>query len=613
MLRVFFIISFLLTGGALIADEPVVSVSAPQQVFVGQQFSVVFSVNAEAEGFTAPTFRDFNLLSGPNQSTSSNIQFINGQVSRSTTSSFSFILVASKEGSYIIPEARVRAGGKQVASQPIPIKVIAANQGSAPPQGSQQQPRQQQSTSVGDKDVFLRVTANKTNPYQGEEIIVTYKIYTRVPIANYTIEQSPAHPGFWAEELIKDRSKVTQYKEVVEGVEYTVAEVRKVALFAQRSGKLRVEPMKMDVVAQVLVQQRRTGDPLFDSFFNDSFFQSGYQNVQKTLVSNGINLEVQQLPINNKPAGFTGAVGDFTFKATVDRTELAANEGVTLKMVISGKGNLRLIEKLDPGFPASFETFDPKSNDNIQATPSGVSGTKVIEYLAIPRSSGNYSIKPISFVYFNPSSAKFVTLTSPEFNLRVERGTGANQVAAYDPTDQQAIQHVGSDIRYIRQLPFSITKAGTYFFNSTLFWLLLALPMLLFLVFIILLRQYIKRNSDLSKVRNRKATRVAQLRLKKAQTYLRDKNDEKYYTELSLALWGYLSDKFNIKRSDLSLEAVKERLGMLHVNENIINDFIATLNNCEFARFAPGSKDDVMENLYQQALELITKTEKELK
>ncbi|MDP2424716.1 MAG: BatD family protein [Bacteroidales bacterium] len=613
--RVIITLVLMLAGGFVQADTPNFSVSAPQQVAVGQQFRMVFNVDAEAEGFVAPTFSEFNVLSGPNQSSSSNIQITNGQVSRSVTYSFTFILVATKEGTFTIPEARIRAGGKQLSTQPFSIKVLASASGSSTSPGQQQQQQQQQSAGFNEKDVFLRVSASEQNPYQGEEIIVTYKLYTRLPIASYNIDQSPAHPGFWSEELLKDRSQLVQYTESVNGEEYTVAEIRKVSLFPQRAGSLRIEPMKMDVVARVLAQQqrRRTGDPFFDNFFNDSFFSAGYQNVNRTLTSNAINIEVKPLPVNSKPAGFSGAVGDFSFQATVDRTELSANEGVNLNMVIKGKGNIRLVDKLEPGFPASFETFDPKITTDVQANASGVSGTRIIEQLAIPRSSGDFTIRPVSFVFFNPSRGQYFTHTSPEFNLKVKRGEGSDQSLAFDPTDQQAIQHVGSDIRYIRQLPFKLVPVGNYFWGSQFFWLLLVLPLIFFILFVILLRQNIRRNSDLSKVRNRKATRVARKRLKKAHEYLKARMTDKFYNELSQAIWGYLSDKFNIPLSELSLETVRQRLEKQQLNDQIISEFTATLNNCEFARFAPGQKEDAMERLYHEALERITLSEKELK
>lgn len=596
------------------ADDVRLTASAPAEVQAGQQFRLVYTLNAEAENFTGPDFSDFTVLAGPTQSSSSSIQIINNQVTRSFSYTFTYNLVAMQEGNFTIQPAKARAGGKQYSSNAITIRVRPASQ---QPSGSQPQQQQggQASGTVGSKDLFIRASVDKSSPFMGEQVIVTYKLYTRVQVSNYQIEQSPSTTGFWVEELSKDNSRLVQYNDVIDGQQYTVAEIRKVALFPQRAGTLRIEPLQVEVVARVQQQsqQRRTGDPFFDSFFNDPFFSSRWQNVNQSLRSNALEINVKPLPVQNRPSDFSGAVGDFTIRTTVDKTELAANEPINLKVVISGKGNVRLIDKLNFQFPPAFEVYDPKISTDVQVSQSGVSGTRTLEYLIIPRSAGNYTIKPVVFSYFHPVREGYVSLNTPEFNFKISRGEGPDLIAGTAAGDQQAIQYIASDIRFIRQAPIKLNRIGSYFFGSTLFYVLLLSPLLLFILFVILLQNHIKNTRDLARVKNRRATRFARKRLKQAQEFLKLRMSDKFFNELSQALWGYLSDKINIPLSELSLETVRERLAARSVNVEIIDEFTNLLEQCEFARFAPGDVAQTMDQLYEKALALITRIEKELK
>lgn len=586
--------------------------SAPAEVQAGQQFRLVYSINAEADNFTPPEFTDLAVLGGPNQSSSSSIQIINNQVTRSTTYTFTYTLAATREGSFTIPAAKVRSGGKQYSSNPVTIKVRAAS--SSQP-GSQSPQNSQATGTISNKDVFLRASVDKSDPYMGEQIILTYRLYTRIPVSNYHIEQSPAQSGFWAEELLRDQTKLLQYNDVVDGEQYTVAEIRKVALFPQRSGKLSIDPLGVEIVARVQQQgqRRRTGDPFFDSFFDDPFFASRYQNVNHTLRSNAINIDVKPLPVQGRPAEFSGAVGDFSMRATIDKTEVAANEPINLKVVVSGKGNVRLIDKVNFQFPPSFELYEPKINSDVKTTQAGVSGSRTLDYLIIPRSAGNFTIKPAAFSYFHPVRGEYITLNTPEFAFIIARGEGSDLAIGSGSGDQQAVQYIASDIRFIKQWPFRITTIESQFFGSTRFYVLYLTPFVLFGLFLFLLRNHIKNSRDIARVKNRRATGIARKRLKQAAEFLKLRMSEKFFNELSQALWGYLSDKFNIPLSGLSLETVRERLEGRSVNAEFINDFIVVLEQCEYARFAPGDKTQAMDQLYEKALTLITTIEKELR
>lgn len=582
--------------------------SAREQVAVGDQFRLIFSVNAQANGFKAPPIKDFSILSGPNQGTSSSMQIINNQVTRSVEYSYTYVLQAIKEGTFTIGSASVNVDGKTYQSNPITITVAkgSAGQQPAPDQGSQQQ-----GADISSKNLFVKASVSKSSPYQGEQVIVTYKIYTRVPVSEYSVSKTPSLTGFWTENLIKENTPLNQYREVVNGAEYVVAEFKKDALFAQKSGKLTIDPLELDVIAQVEIKRRRSSDP-FDDFFNNSFFGSNYQNVRKKLYSNPIVLNVKPLPESNAGKEFTGAVGNFTINTSLDKSVVKANDALTLKFTVNGTGNLKLIDKPAFVFPTDFEVYDPRIIDDIKVGSSGVSGKRTFEFLLVPRNHGNYTIKPISFVYFDHINGNYKTLKTPEFNITVEKGTG-NEAYVKAGAEKEDFQYIGSDIRYINMNVFKLHPVDKFFFGSPLFWGLLALPVILFILFLTIWQKELKRRSNVALMRNRKATGVARKRLKAAEQYLKNGNQSAFCTEVSNALWGYISDKFNISRSALSLDSVTDALRKKNLNEDLIAKFLNALNNCEFARFAPGDKSQVMGNLYSEAIQVITQTEQELK
>ncbi|GAP42785.1 oxygen tolerance [Lentimicrobium saccharophilum] len=586
--------------------------SAREVVSVGDQFRLIYSINGQASGFRAPVIKDFSVLAGPSQSTSTSMQIINNQVSRSVEYSFTYILQATNEGTFTIPPASVNVDGKAYQSNPVTIKVV---KGSAPASPGAQQQTQPQGGEITAKDLFVRASVNKSNPYQGEQVIITYKIYTRVPVAEYSITRAPSTAGFWSQDLIKDNTKLNQYRETVDGSEYVVAEIKKEALFAQKSGNLTIEPLEMDVVAQIQRKASRRGfnDPFFDSFFNDSFLGSTYQNVRKTLRSNQLNINVRPLPSANRPSEFTGAVGNFSISSSIDREQLKANEALTLKFTITGKGNIKLVEKPNLVFPSDFEVYDPRITDNIAASQAGVSGSRTFEYLVIPRNPGDFTIKSSRFAFFDIESGTYKTLNSPDFRIKVEKGTGNEANVVAGSSNKEDFKYIGTDIRFIKTSPLKLRPVNSYFLSHPLFPLWLAIPPVLLAAFMLIWRNELRKRNNLALMRNRKATRVARKRLKAAEHFLKQKNQDAFWAEVSNALWGYISDKFNIPGSTLSMDSVNQALKNKNVNEDLITQFISALNNCEFARFAPGDKSQVMDKLYREAIEVITNTEQHLK
>jgi len=596
----------------LMAQDVSFQATSKNVVRTGERFNLIYTLNADGSNFRGPQFENFRILSGPNSSQSSSIQIINGKVTQSVEQTFTYMLSAGgEEGIFEIPSARVSVDGKTYQSNAVKIQVVKGST----QQGSQNQNNSGSEAGIGDlkDDVFIRAIVNKRNPYQGEEIIVTYKLYFRINVSAPEFLKEPSFKGFWVSDLMRDRKNYLQYTETYKGQQYHVAELKKVALFPQRSGEITIEPVNLNIQAQIKAEsQRKSRDPFFDNFFNDPFFNR-YRTVEVPLNSNALKLNVKALPKTNKPATFSGAVGKFNFSSSIDKTELKANEALNLKFSVSGTGNVELVDKINVSFPPDFEVYDPKVSKNIKVSQNGVSGTKTFEYLIIPRTPGKFTIDKVNFSFFDLSSKQYKVISSPEYIIDVAKGEGTSADISYSGVNQADIKYIGTDIRFIHTLNPDLNIVGTYFFGSSIFYILLILPVVLFIAFTIIWKKELKKRSNIALMRNRKATKVAKKRMKQAQTFMKENKKDEFYVEVSQALWGYLSDKFSISMSNLSMDTVAETLKQKGVDENTQKQFIDTLNNCEFARFAPGENTSAMENIYSESVNIISKMESELK
>lgn len=583
-------------------------------VQTGEQFRAVYTVNQQVDRFEGPDFEGFNVLSGPNQSTNQSYQFINGKVSQAIQLTFTYYLQAVKEGSFTIAPAKITSGGKSFQSNSLTINVSQSSSPQAPAaQGGGQRQTQASQGGTGKNDIFIKASVDKSRPYQGEQVIITYKIYTTVPISQINISKISSFPGFWSKSLLNDNDPLKQATETINGKEYVVADLRKIALYAQRSGEIKIEPMELQCVAQVKVEGSRSRDPFFDSFFNDPFFNRNFQNVEMKIESNPLTIDVSPLPSDRKPLEFSGAVGTFSLASEIDRTELKTNEPLTLKITISGKGNLELIDALPITFPPDFETYDPKVNNNLTKNGSGISGSRTFEYLIIPRNPGEFQIKPVAFSYFDPAKQSYTQLSTPSYKIKVNKGDEEPGGITYSGVSQKNIEFIGSDIRHIKTGNNELKRMNSFFIGSGGFWAWILIPSMLFAAFMVFWTRNKKRSGDIALVRNRKANKVARKNLKKAGEYLENKSTEAFFEEISRALWGYISNKFNIPLSDLSIESVNHRLADKKISEDNIRKFTEILGNCEFARFAPGDKSGKMQDIYNEALEVISNIEQELK
>jgi hypothetical protein len=606
--------------GILLAQDISFSAQAPKQVYLGQRFQLTFTINAEGSNFMSPEITNFDVLSGPMMSSGQNIMNINGKLEYSSSMSFTFILEANKAGTFTIPQALITVKGKRYMSNTVTITVLNQNPRSAQqnPNNNQQQGKAQaQAKDDIGNDVFLKAVVDKNNPYQGELVVVTFKLYT--PTNRLQVDQPskiPSYPGFWAQDLLKDATQYPQYTETVNGKKYIVAELRKAALYPQKSGALTIDPLVQDVIYQVKVKTKSpfaddpffSNDPFFKNFTDDSFFGSDYQNVKKTLSSNPITVNVKPLPASNRPLDFTGAVGVFTMKTQVDRTEVATNDGITLRVSISGTGNLNLIEKPAINFPPDFEVYDPKIIDNF-SNKGATSGTRTFEYLIIPRTSGDFSIDPIQFAYFNPAHKDYTVISSDRLKLKVIKGTGS----AAEANAQTDVKFLGNDIRYLMEPPLYIHTTGNRLYGKAIYWLLLILPLLGFIIFALLHQRNTRLKGDTKLMQRKRATRIAVKRLYKAKKLLDTGQHDAFHEEISFALWGYISQKFNVPMSLLSMDTAREQLEIRNVDSELTERFLSTLNDCNYARYAPPGKAMNMQQLYDLAIKTITETEQVLK
>ena len=603
-------------------DDATLTVSAKKQVVVGERFQVVFEANAEGKNFSAPTFDGFTVVGGPFTSTSSSFSMVNGSMSHTIKVSYTFALQAYKEGTFRVGSASLTVKGNKVSSEPFEIKVLpddgsySNNSGNGYGGGQGNQGGQQQSTNdpqVSGKDLFLKVIPSKRSAYVGEQVVLTYKLYTKVPVSSVSLSKMPSYAGFWTKDISDNSGTLRQSSEYVNGIEYTTAEIQKVIIVPQRSGKLTLDPMTMECVAQIRTERsnNRSMDP-FEAFFNDPFFNRNIVNVKKELSSQSFTLEVKNLPENGKPASFAGAVGNYSFKSDIDKTALRTNEAVTITLTVSGTGNVELLQMPTPVFPPDFEVYDPKITTNVNDNANGLSGTKKAEYLVIPRRAGSFTIPAVEFSCFNPSSESYQTFSSEPYQIEVTKGEGGEDGGGIYASNQEDIKYLGSDIRHIMTGKAQLKPTHTTFFASPAYFVALAVLLLIFIILLFALKKREQMTKDTAANRNRKADKVARGRLKNALQHLKAKDQEKFYVEMSQALWGYIADKMGIERSKLSMDTVSETMKDKNVPDELTQQFVDTLNSCEFARFAPGSAEEKMDDLYQKGIDVISKAEKVL-
>lgn len=571
-------------------DETTVSDNNPFQV----SFTFSGSSINNLSKFSPPSFENFMILSGPNQSTS--IQIINGAQSASLT--YSFVIQAKSVGTFSIGSASIEQNGTTFKSDPIKISVVKGN--------AQPQPKNNDSKISNDeiaKNLFIKTTVDKTRAYKGEQVTVTYKLYTRLNIAaQMSVNKIPQYQGFWAEEL-ETPNNISFSTEVVNGKQFRVGVLKKAALFPTQTGTLEVTPFELTVPVQIQKQKSRS---VWDDFFGDPFGRS--EVIEFNAKSNVVKIEVEPLP-PSQPASFNGAVGDYSFDAKLNNTTTKSNEPLTLNVNISGTGNIQLLDMPEINFPNGFEKYEPKVSEDINRK-STISGTKKGEYLFVPRVVGIREIPRIEFSYFDPGKKKYVTLKSQSFTIDIKPG---DKLASNEGVGKEDIKQLGEDIRFIKTSYNDIEKQESYIFNSTGFLIAGALPLFLSIGLIGWKRRYDKLHGNVVLLRYQKAQKVAKNRLKLAKKLMDTQNYKEFYTELSSALFGYLEDKLHIPKSEFTVERASDELRSRNVSEELIADLKNGAEKCEFVRFAPSAeKSTAMKEMYDEITGVIINLEKNI-
>lgn len=558
-----------------------------KQVQIGVPFEYAIVIKANASSYTPPNFKDFDVLGGPNQSQST--QYVNGVVSSQLT--LSWYLSSKKEGKVTIPPAVVMAGNQKFETEAITIECLKAAVGN-----SNSKSEGNASSKLDAADVFIKTTSTKTKCILGEQITISQKIYSRHQIVGFQKFEPPRYDGFFVQKQdINNQGQVMQ--ENVDGVKYFTYDLLKTICTANKAGKLAVDATEVDVV----VRKQTNAKPknIWEQFFGGG----GYEDVPVKTKSKPLNIEVVDLPNEGKPASYNGAVGNFSFKVEASRTEVKANDAFNLKLIISGTGNLKLVDAPKPQLPESFETYDPK------ITESGT--TKTFDYLIIPRNEGTYTLDNLEFSYFNLDTKKYNTIKPSPLNIIVlppdPNSTGAT---VYNPANQ--VKEVKNDIRYIKKGQITLTKESNEFFNSFTHISLLLGTILLFITALALRMNYVKNNSDLFVVNERKAVKLAKKQLTLAEKQLKLNNKDAFYTEILLALNNYLNNKLGIKIAENTRENIKQTLLSKNVDETKVNTLLKTIDTCEFAKYAPGAVSGELNEVYGNTIQLITAIEEQL-
>ena len=590
------------------ADKVSFVASAPDVVVVGDQFRLSYTVTTQkVKDFRAPSIKGFDVLMGPSRSEQSSTQIVNGSVSSTSSITFTYILMANTAGEFTVPGASIVADGNQMISNSVKIKVLPQDQNhnsSRRNNDNSSSIQPSSNASVSNQDLFITATASKTNVYEQEAFVLTYKIYTRESNLQLNNAKLPDFKGFHSQE-IEMTTNARWTPEHYKGRNYYTTVYRQFVLFPQQSGKLFIEPAQFQMTVNKPVQ---SADP-FDAFFNGG---NNVIEIKKPITTPKIAINVNPLPAG-KPTTFLGGVGEFNISSSINSKELKTNDAITIKLVISGTGNLKLISNPEIKFPDDFEVYDPKVDNQVRLTKEGLTGNKVIEYLAIPRHAGTYKIPGVSFSYFDIRSKSYKTLNTEDYVINVEKGAGnADQVIA-NFTNKEDLKVLGEDIRYIKQNEVTFQPKGSFFYGSMSYWLFYIIPALAFILFFIIYRKQAAENANVAKMRTKKANKVAIKRMKLAGKLLSENKKDAFYDEVLKALWGYISDKLNIPVSRLSKDNIEEKLRNHGVSEELIKEFLNALNDCEFARFAPGDENQAMDKVYSSSIEVISKMENSIK
>ncbi len=593
-----YILAFLVISlGSVGTVSAQISVSVPSHVQAGENFRLAYTINnQDVEDFRAGNIPEgLELIAGPYTSQQSSYQMVNGHTTSSSSITFTYTLYATKDGSYNIPPAHARIRGRNVASRAVRVTVSgrARNTGGTPRMHQDESAPAMQSAGsrISDKDLFIKVTANKKRVHEQEPVLLTYKVYTLVDLTQLE-GKMPDLTGFHSQEIPLPRQK-SFHVERVNGKTYRAVTWSQYLMYPQMTGSLKIPSITFK---GIVVQENRNVDP-FEAFFNGG---SGYVEVKRNIVAPGMTIQVDPLP--TKPAGFSGGVGKFNISAQLSKKEVKAGDPVTLRVVVGGTGNLKLIKQPEPVFPKGFDKYDPKVTDKTKLTNAGVGGNMVYDFLVVPRNQGEYDIPPVAFTYYDVDANAYKTIRTQGFHLSVAPGDGKGETDSYDALKD-------NDIHDIKSGDTTVHPIGDIFYGSAAYWISLVIPLVAFIVLLIVFRRRAIENADIVKMRGKRATKIARRRLKNASRLMFAHKQAEFYDEVLRALWGYAGYKLNMSVESLSRDNIKDNLMQHGVPAESVEKFIMALDECEFERYAPGDAAGNMEKIFQSAMTAIMEIE----
>lgn len=605
---VFLLILFATLGLTVNAANVVFRASAPQAVAMGENFRISYTVNAEGKDLRVPELSAFDVLYGPTTSNSMSTQIINGNMTSEVSMTFTYVLQPKRVGTFNVAPATIKVKGANYTSNALVIKVLPADKAnSAAVQNDGE--RGGSTVAVGKGDLFLAINVSKRNVYEQEGVLVTFKLYAnpkKVDIAGINDIKLPEFEGFLTQDIELPQNRQLTL-ENYNGQNYGAVVIKQSVVYPQRSGRLTIPSGRLELALRMASPSRRPRS-VFDLFDDNNTIE-----VNKVVNSAPVAIDVRPLP-SGKPASFSGAVGSFGMTTSISSNKVKTNDAVTIRVNITGNGNIKLVKNPEVKFPNDFDVYDPKVTTDFKTTTAGASGSKVIEYMAIPRYAGDFDIPPVSLSFFDPKSGTYKTLASSSFKLHVDKGVGgSNAPVVSNFNNKENVKYLGKDIRYLKIDNVRFVSREEVFFGSFMYMLCYIIPAILFIVFFIIYRKQIKENANLALVRTKKANKTAVRRLKNAGKLMKDNKKEAFYDEVLRALWGYLSDKLSIPQAQLTKDNVETELKKYGVDDVLTNEFMDILNTCEFARYAPAQASDAMDKLYELTVDAIGKMENTIK
>lgn len=578
------------------------SVSVPSHVSVGENFRLSYTINTqEVENFRAGNIPEaIEVIAGPYTSSQSSFQMVNGHTSSSSSVTYTYTLYASKNGTYTIPAAHARVNGRIISSRAVKVTVSGtARQSNGAPQMHDDYAGEAQMRKSGSRisgnDLFIKVSANKRRVHEQEPILLTYKVYTLVDLTQLE-GNMPDLTGFHTQEVKLPQQK-NFHVEKVNGKNYRCVTWSQYVMYPQVTGKLEIPSITFK---GIVVQQNRAVDP-FEAFFNGG---SGYVEVKRNIVAPRLTVQVDPLP--KRPSDFTGGVGKFNLSASVNHTEVKAGEPISMRVVVGGIGNLKLIKEPYIAFPKDFDKYDAKITDKTKLTENGVEGNMIYDILAVPRNQGQYEIPPIEFTYYDTGQNAYRTIKTQAFKINVKKGDGkGSSVEDYRQEE--------NDIRGLKQQKVRMHRVDEFFFGSIQYWVSLLVPLLAFIILLVVFRKRALDHADIVKMRGKKANKVATKRLKKARNLMNHNKQAEFYDEVLRALWGYVGDKLNMPVEKLARENIADNLQQQSVDGKTIDTFISALDECEFERYAPGDPSGNMNKTIDSAMTAIMEIENVMK